>query len=152
VLYLIIVLMGAGAISYLNLGRAEDPDFTFKVMVVRTLWPGATAQEVERELTERIEKKLQETPWVDVLRSASKPGDSLVFVLLKDYTPKQEVPEAWRQVRKKLDDIRHTLPEGVLGPYPNDEFGDVHVNIMALTGDGVDLAALRRYADRIALD
>ncbi|HUW25191.1 MAG TPA: efflux RND transporter permease subunit [Gallionella sp.] len=152
VLYLIIVLMGAGAISYLNLGRAEDPDFTFKVMVVRTLWPGATAQEVERELTERIEKKLQETPWVDVLRSASKPGDSLVFVLLKDYTPKQEVPEAWRQVRKKLDDIRHTLPEGVLGPYPNDEFGDVHVNIFALTGDGFDLAALRRYADRIALD
>jgi len=71
VLFLIIVLMGAGVISYFNLGRAEDPDFTFKVMVVRTLWPGATAQEIEREVTERIEKKLQETPWVDVLRSAS---------------------------------------------------------------------------------
>ncbi|MEO8332708.1 MAG: efflux RND transporter permease subunit [Gallionella sp.] len=152
VLYLIIVLMGAGVISYLNLGRAEDPDFTFKVMVVRTLWPGATAQEVERELTERIEKKLQETPWVDVLRSASKPGESLVFVILKDYTPKPEVPEAWRQVRKKLDDIRHTLPSGVQGPFPNDEFGDVQINIFALTGDGFDLSALRRYADRIALD
>ena len=152
VLYLIIVLMAAGVISYLNLGRAEDPDFTFKVMVVRTLWPGATAQEVERELTERIEKKLQETPWVDVLRSASKPGESLVFVVLKDYTPKPEVPEAWRQVRKKLDDIRHTLPSGVQGPYPNDEFGDVQINIFALTGDGFDLSALRRYADRIALD
>ncbi|HEU0219882.1 MAG TPA: efflux RND transporter permease subunit [Gallionella sp.] len=152
VLYLIIVLTGAGVISYFNLGRAEDPDFTFKVMVVRTLWPGATAQEVEREVTERIEKKLQETPWVYVLRSASKPGDSMVFVMLKDYTPKTEVPEAWRQVRKKLDDIRHTLPDGVQGPYPNDEFGDVQINIFALTGDGFDLAALRRYADRIALE
>ncbi len=152
VLYLIIVLMGAGVISYLNLGRAEDPDFTFKVMVVRTLWPGATAREVERELTERIEKKLQETPWVDVLRSASKPGESLVFVILKDYTPKPEVPEAWRKVRKKLDDIRDTLPSGVRGPYPNDEFGDVLIHIFALTGDGFDLSALRRYADRIALD
>ncbi len=152
VLYLIIVLTVAGVLSYLNLGRAEDPNFTFKVMVVRTLWPGATAQEVERELTERIEKKLQETPWVDVLRSASKPGESLVFVVLKDYTPKAEVPESWRQVRKKLDDIHHTLPAGVQGPFPNDEFGDVQINIFALTGDGYDLASLRRYADRIALD
>jgi multidrug efflux pump subunit AcrB len=152
VLFLIIVLMAAGAISYVNLGRAEDPDFTFKMMVVRTLWPGATAQEVERELTELIEKKLQETPWVNVLRSSSKPGESLVFVELKDYTPKPEVPESWRQVRKKLDDIRHTLPHGVQGPFPNDEFGDVLINIFALTGDGFDLSALRRYADRIALD
>jgi multidrug efflux pump len=152
VLYLIIVLMAAGAISYFKLGRAEDPDFTFKVMVVRTLWPGATALEVERELTERIEKKLQETAWVDVVQSASKPGESLVFVILKDYTPKPEVPEAWRQVRKKLDDIRHTLPQGVQGPFPNDEFGDVQINVFALTGDGFDLAALRRHADRIALE
>jgi multidrug efflux pump len=152
VLYFIIVLTLAGVVSYFNLGRAEDPDFTFKVMAVRTLWPGATTLEVERELTEKIEKKLQETPWVDVLRSASKPGESMVFVVLKDYTPKQEVPEAWRQVRKKLDDIRHTLPVGVQGPYPNDEFGDVQINIFALTGDGFDLADLRRYADRVALD
>ncbi len=152
VMYLIIVLTFAGVISYFNLGRAEDPDFTFKVMVVRTLWPGATAQEVERELTERIEKKVQETPWVDVVRSASKPGESLVFVILKDYTPKKEVPEAWYQVRKKLDDIHHTLPAGVQGPFPNDEFGDIDINIFALTGDGFDLPALRRYADRIALD
>ena len=152
VVYLMIVLSVAGVLSYLNLGRAEDPNFTFKVMVVRTLWPGATAQEVERELTERVEKKLQETPWVDVLRSASKPGESLVFVTLKDYTPKEEVPESWRQVRKKLDDIRHTLPNGVQGPFPNDEFGDVQINIFALTGDGYDLASLRRYADHMALE
>ncbi|HLY96984.1 MAG: efflux RND transporter permease subunit [Sideroxydans sp.] len=152
VVYLILVLSVAGVLSFLNLGRAEDPAFTFKVMVVRTLWPGATAAEVERELTERIEKKLQETPWVDVLRSASKPGESLIFINLKDYTPKEEVPESWRQVRKKLDDIQHTLPDGVRGPFPNDEFGDVQVDIFALTGDGYDLAALRRYADRLALE
>ncbi len=152
ILYLIIVLMGAGVFSYFGLGRAEDPDFTFKVMAVRTLWPGAEAPKVEQELTERIEKKLQETPWVDVLRSASKPGESLVFVALKDYTPKAEVPEAWRQVRKKLDDIRHELPEGIQGPFPNDEFGDVDVNLFALTGDGIGLGDLRRYADRIAID
>lgn len=152
VVYLILVLSIAGAISFFQLGRAEDPAFTFKVMVVRTLWPGATAQEVEREVTERIEKKLQEVPWVDVLKSVSKPGDSMVFVNLKDYTPPKEVPESWRRVRSKLDDMRHTLPDGVQGPFPNDEFGDVQVNIFALTGDGFDLAALRRYADNIALE
>jgi len=150
VLYLIIVLMVAGVLAFMNLGRAEDPDFTFKVMVVRTQWPGATAAEVEAELTERIEKKLQETAWVDILKSASRAGESLVFIILKDYTPKAEVPEAWRQVRKKLDDIRHTLPAGVQGPFPNDEFGDVYVNIYALTGDGHDMGSLRREADRLA--
>jgi multidrug efflux pump len=150
VVYLMVVLTVAGLLSFFSLGRAEDPNFTMKVMVVRTLWPGATAQEVERELTERIEKKLQETPWVDVLRSASKPGESLVFITLKDYTVKQDVPESWRQVRKKLDDIRATLPAGVQGPFPNDEFGDVQINIFALTGDGFDLAALHHHADRVA--
>ena len=150
VLYLIVVLTLAGVLAFFNLGRGEDPDFTFKVMVVRTQWPGATAREVERELTERIEKKLQETPWADVVSSASRAGESLVFLTVKDYTPKAEVPEAWRQVRKKLDDIRHQLPPGVQGPFPNDEFGDVYVNIYALTGEGHDLAALRREADRLA--
>ena len=150
VLYLMVVLMVAGALSFFKLGRAEDPDFTFKAMVVRTQWPGATAREVEQELTERIEKKLSETPWIDVVQSTSRPAESLVFVILKDYTPKAEVPEAWRQVRKKLDDIRHTLPPGVQGPFPNDEFGDVHVTVFALTGDGYSLADLRREADRLA--
>ncbi len=150
VLYLMIVLMAAGAISYLKLGRAEDPDFTFKVMIVRTLWPGATTRQVESELTERIEKKLSETPWVDVLSSASKPGESLLMIILKDYTPKAEVPEAWRQIRKKLDDIHHTLPAGVQGPFANDEFGDVQVSIFALTGEGFDLGELRHEADRVA--
>ncbi|MDP3511254.1 MAG: efflux RND transporter permease subunit, partial [Sulfuritalea sp.] len=154
VLYLMIVFMVGGVLAFLKLGRAEDPDFTFKVMVVRTLWPGANAQQVEQQLTERIEKKLAETPWGDVLRTASKPGESLTIVILKDYTPKTEVPEAWRQVRKKLDDIRHTLPAGVQGPFPNDEFGDVQIKIFALTARddqaGYGMGDLRREADRLA--
>ena len=154
VLYLIIVFMVGGVLAFFQLGRAEDPDFTFKVMVVRTLWPGANAQQVEQQLTERIEKKLAETPWVDVLRTASKPGESLTIVILKDYTPKAEVPEAWRQVRKKLDDIRHTLPAGVQGPFPNDEFGDVQIKIFALTArddqTGYTMGDLRREADKLA--
>ena len=154
VLYLIIIFVAGGALSYFQLGRAEDPDFTFKVMTVRTLWPGASAQQVEQQLTERIEKKLYETPWVDVLRTASRPGESLTIVILKDYTPKTEVPEAWRQVRKKLDDIRHTLPSGVQGPFPNDEFGDIQIKIFALTARddkaGYGMGDLRREADRLA--
>lgn len=150
VLYLIIVLTVGGVLSFLSLGRGEDPDFTLKIMIVRTLWPGATAREVEQEVTERIEKKLQETVNVDVLRSASRAGESLVFITLKDYTRSPDVPESWRQVRRKLDDIRPTLPPGVQGPFPNDEFGDVYVNIYALTGDGYDMGALRREADRMA--
>ena len=150
VAYLIVVLMLGGVFSYLKLGRAEDPDFTFKVMVVRTLWPGATASEVEQQLTERLEKKLQDVPWIDVVRSNSKAGESLVYIVLKDYAPKKDVPDAWYQVRKKVGDIRHTLPAGVLGPFFNDEFGDTFMNIFALTGDGFDLAELRRQADRIA--
>jgi multidrug efflux pump len=150
VMYLMITLLIAGVLSYQKLGRAEDPDFTFKVMVVRTLWPGATATQVQDEVTERIEKKLAETPWIDVMRSASKPGESLIFLSLKDSTPKADVPESWRQVRKKLDDMQNTLPAGVQGPFRNDEFGDVSVSVYALTGDGFDLAELRRAADRMA--
>ncbi|MEF8730642.1 MAG: efflux RND transporter permease subunit [Candidatus Accumulibacter meliphilus] len=148
--YLIVVLMLSGGFAYFKLGRAEDPDYTFKVMVVRTLWPGATAHEVELQVSERIEKRLQEVPWVDVVRSQTRPGESLVFVVLKDYTPKKEVPETWYQVRKKIGDMRHTLPQGVLGPFLNDEFGDTFITIYALTGDGFDLAALRQQADDIA--
>ena len=150
VAYLILVFMLGGAISYFKLGRAEDPDFTIKVMVVRTLWPGATAREVELQVTERIEKKLQEVPWLDVVRSNSKAGESLVFVVLKDYTPKKEVPEAWYQVRKKIGDIKQSFPVGVQGPFINDEFGDTFINIFAVTGDGFDLARLRLEADRLA--
>jgi multidrug efflux pump len=148
VLFLIVALGCAGVYSYLRLGQAEDPAFTFKVMVVRTLWPGATAREVEQQVTERLEKKIQEVPWFDYTRSYSKPGESMIFVLLKDFTPPPEVPNAWYQVRKKIADIRHTLPDGVRGPFFNDEFGDTFGTIYAFTADGYSFAELRDYVER----
>ena len=136
VLYFMVVLALVGVGSYLRLGQAEDPDFTFKLMIVRTGWPGASAEEVERQLTDRIEKKLQETPRLDFLRSYSKPGESVVFVFVKDSARPDEIKDTWYQVRKKVGDIRSTLPQGIQGPSFNDEFGDTFGNIYALTGDG----------------
>ena len=149
VLFLIVALGCAGVYSYLRLGQAEDPAFTFKVMVVRTLWPGATAREVEQQVTERLEKKIQEVPWFDYTRSYSKPGESMIFVLLKDFTPPREVPNAWYQVRKKIADVKHTLPDGVKGPFFNDEFGDTFGTIYAFTADGYSFAELRDYVERV---
>ena len=149
VLYLMVVLAFVGVGSYLRLGQAEDPDFTFKLMVVRTIWPGASAEEVERQLTDKLEKKLQETPRLDFLRSYSKPGESVIFVFVKDSSRADEIKETWYQVRKKVGDIRATLPQGVVGPFFNDEFGDTFGNIYALTGDGYSYAQLKEAADRI---
>src|SRR5258705_4374455 len=144
-----VVLAAGGVGSYLKLGQAEDPDFPFKLMVVRTLWPGASAEEVERQLTDKIEKKLQETPRLDFLRSYSKPGESVIFVFVKDSSRPDEIRETWYQVRKKVGDIRGTLPQGIVGPGFNDEFGDTFGNIYALTGDGFSYAQLKETADRI---
>jgi multidrug efflux pump len=152
VLYFMIVLAVIGVGSYLRLGQAEDPEFTFKLMVVRTSWPGASADEVERQVTDRIEKKLQETPRLDHLRSYSKPGESVVFVFVKDSSRPDEIKDTWYQVRKKVGDIRAQLPAGTQGPFFNDEFGDTFGNIYALTGDGFDYAALKEAADRIRAD
>jgi multidrug efflux pump len=152
VLYFMIVLAVIGAGSYLRLGQAEDPEFTFKLMVVRTNWPGASADEVERQLTDRIEKKLQETPRLDYLRSYSKPGESVVFVFVKDSSRPDEIRETWYQVRKKVGDIRGLLPAGIQGPYFNDEFGDTFGNIYAITGDGFTYAQLKEAADRVRAD
>ncbi len=152
VLYFMLALSVMGIASYDKLGQSEDPPFTFKVMVVRTNWPGATAHEVAEQITDRIEKKLQEAPYVDVIRSYSKPGESLVMFLAKDSAPASAIPEIWYQVRKKIGDIRQTLPAGIQGPYFNDEFGDTFGNIYALTGDGFDYAQLKQYADRIRLE
>jgi multidrug efflux pump len=149
ILFLIVALGLAGAHAYLRLGQAEDPDFTFKVMVVRTLWPGATAREVEQQVTERLEKKLQEVPWFDYTNSYSKPGESMIFVLLKDFTPPKEVPNAWYQARKKIADIRHSLPDGVRGPFFNDEFGDTFGTIYAFTADGYSYSELRDYVEDV---
>jgi len=149
VLYFMLALSVAGVMAYLKLGQNEDPAFTFKVMVVRTLWPGATAKEVELEVTERLEKKLQETPWFDFTRSYSKAGESMIFVTLKDYTPPKDVPDAWYQVRKKVSDIRSQLPAGVRGPLFNDEFGDTFGTIYAFTADGYSYAELRDHVENV---
>ncbi len=147
-----VVLAAIGVASYLRLGQAEDPAFNFKVMLVRTSWPGASAEEVERQLTDRLEKKLQETPRLDHLRSYSKPGESVVFVFVKDSSRADEIKDTWYQVRKKVGDIRGQLPAGIQGPFFNDEFGDTFGNIYALTGDGFDYAQLKEAADRIRAD
>ena len=152
VLFIMIVLAVIGIFSYQRLGQSEDPPFTFKVMVVRTQWSGATAAEMEQQVTDRIEKKLQETPNIDLLRSYSKPGESMVFVQLKDSTPPEDVQGIWYQVRKKVGDIRQTLPAGISGPYFNDEFGETLGNLYALTGDGYSYAQLRKYAEKVRLD
>ena len=136
----------------MGLGQSEDPPFTFKVMVVQTQWPGATAAEVTEQVTEKIEKKLQELPQVDYLRSYSRPGESMVFVVIKDSLPASDVPDFFYQVRKKIGDIRYTLPQGILGPFYNDEFGDTFGNIYALTGEGYSDAQLRDYAERLKLE
>ncbi|MGH8680718.1 MAG: efflux RND transporter permease subunit, partial [Burkholderiales bacterium] len=149
VLYAMLAIALFGVLSYTKLGQSEDPPFTFKVMVIRTAWPGATARQVEEQITDKLEKKLQEAPNVDVIRSYSKPGESQVFFQMKDSAPPAAVPETWDRVRKKIADIRHTLPAGIQGPFFNDEFGDVYGNIYALTGEGFAYADLKKYADRI---
>lgn len=151
VLYLMVLLAVVGAISYSKLGQSEDPPFTFKAMVVRTLWPGATAEEVSRQVTERIEKKLMETGEYDKIVSFSRPGESQVTFIARDSLRSKDIPELWYQIRKKVSDIRHSLPPGVQGPFFNDEFGTTFGNIYALTGEGFDYAVLKDYADRVQL-
>ncbi|GLQ49236.1 efflux RND transporter permease subunit [Dyella flava] len=150
---LVFFLMGMialfGLLSYKNLSQSEDPPFTFKVMVIQTFWPGASAKEVQEEVTDRISRKLQETPAIDFLRSYSRPGESLIFFNIKDSAPASIVPETWYQVRKKVGDIAAQLPQGVQGPFFNDEFGDVYTNIYALEGDGYTPAQLHDYADQL---
>ena len=148
VLFMIVVAAVMGVLAYGKLGQSEDPPYTFKVMVVRTDWPGATAREVEEQVTDRIERKLQELP-ADYVRSYSKPGESLVFIALRDTMHSSEVPEQWYQVRKKIGDMRATLPAGIRGPYFNDEFGDTYTNLYAITGDGFDDRQLKDFGDHI---
>ena len=150
--FIMIVLALIGIFSYQRLGQSEDPPFTFKIMVVRTFWPGATAEEVGRQVTDRIEKKLMETGDYQFIRSYSRPGESLVQFMAKDSLHSRDIPALWYQVRKKVGDIRQTLPGGVVGPFYNDEFGDTFGNIYALNGQGFDYATMKDYAERIELD
>jgi multidrug efflux pump len=151
VLYLMILLAVVGALSYTKLGQSEDPPFTFKAMVIRTLWPGASAEEVARQVTDRIEKKLMETGDYERIVSFSRPGESQVTFMARDSLVSAKLPELWYQIRKKIGDIRQTLPTGVQGPFFNDEFGTTFGNIYALTGEGFDYAVLKDYADRIQI-
>ncbi|MNZ33412.1 Multidrug resistance protein MexB [compost metagenome] len=151
VLFLMILLAVVGTLSYTKLGQSEDPPFTFKAMVIQTKWPGATAQEVSRQVTERIEKKLMETGEYERIVSFSRPGESQVTFIARDSMHSVDIPELWYQVRKKVGDIRPTLPPGIQGPFFNDEFGTTFGNIYALTGEGFDYAVLKDYADRIQI-
>ena len=149
VVYLMLVVALAGIMEYRKLGREEDPPFTIKTMVVKTLWPGATTLETVQQVTDRIEKKLEELPNLDYLKSYTKPGESVVFVTLKDATPASQVPDLWYQARKKVGDIKQTLPQGIQGPFFNDEFGDTYSLIFALTSDGFSHRELRDQAERL---
>ena len=148
VLFLVILLSVVGIFSYGKLGQSEDPPFTFKLMTVRTMWPGATAREVEQQITDKIEKRLEELPHF-YIRSYSRPGESQVFFFIDDAVPASEVPGIQYQVRKRIGDIRQTLPASSQGPFFNDEFGDTFGNIFALTGEGFSYADKKIYADRI---
>ena len=145
--YLIVVLLLGGIMSYSKLGQDEDPPFTFRAMVIRAYWPGSSSVQMAEQVTDKLEKKLQETPCVDKIRSYSKPGETLIILELRESTPPKEVQQVWYQVRKKIGDMRSTLPAGVMGPLFNDEFGDTYGSIFALSTDGFTYAEVKDYAD-----
>ena len=145
--YLMVALLLGGIFSFSKLGQDEDPPFTFRAMVVRAVWPGATPLQMAEQVTDKLEKKLQETPYIDKIRSYSKAGETLIILQLRESTPPKETPQAWYQVRKKIGDIRGTLPAGVIGPFFNDEFGDTYGSIFALSTDGFTYEENREYAD-----
>jgi len=147
--YLMVVLLLMGVGAYFQLGQDEDPPFTFRAMVVRTYWPGATAQQVAEQVTDKIERTLQEVPYADKIRSYSKPGESQVIFQIKDSSKSSEVANVWYTVRKKIGDMRYTLPQGVQGPFFNDDFGDVFGVIYALEADGFSNAELKQFADDV---
>ena len=147
--YLMVVLMVLGVAAYFQLGQDEDPPFTFRAMVVQSFWPGATAQQMAEQVTDKIERTLQEVPHADTIRSYTKPGESLTILELKDSAPPKEVSNSWYQVRKRVGDMRSTLPQGVIGPVFNDDFGDVYGSIFALSADGFSDEELRVFAENI---
>ena len=147
--YLMFVAVVAGIFSYINLGRAEDPSFAIKTMVIQTRWPGATVDETRLQITDRIEKKLEELDSLDYVQSYTRPGESTVFVFLKDTTKADAIPNIWYEVRKKIGDIRGDFPQGIQGPGFDDEFGDVYGTIFAFTGDGFTMRQLRDYVEQV---
>ncbi len=147
--YLLVVSMLLGIAAYFQLGQDEDPPFTFRAMVVQAFWPGASALQMAEQVTDKIERALQEAPYADKIVSYTKPGESLTILQLKDSSPAKEVANAWYQARKKVGDMRATLPAGVIGPLFNDDFGDVYGSIFALSADGFSREELRVHAERV---
>jgi len=146
--YLMLMVVVAGALAYTRLGRAEDPAFSIKTMIVQASWPGATVEETTSQVTDRIERKLQELEALDYSKSYTTSGQTTVFVNLKDSTPARTIPAVWQQVRDKIGDIKVDLPQNVQGPFFNDQFGDVFGTIYALTSDGLSFRQLRDYAEQ----
>ena len=149
VLYLMLLLGIVGVVSYSKLAQSEDPPFTFKVMVVQTYWPGATAREVSEQVTDRIEKELMTTGKYERIMAYSRPGESMVTFVARDAMRSSEIPDVWYDVRKKVGDIKHQLPNGVQGPFFNDEFGDTFGNIYVLTGKDFDYAQAVKKGSRL---
>src|SRR6187551_1756012 len=147
--YLMIVLMVLGVAAYFQLGQDEDPPFTFRAMVLRAYWPGASAQQMAEQVTDKLERTLQEVPYADKIRSYSKPGESQIIFQIKDSSKPADVPNVWYSVRKKVGDMRGTLPGGIQGPFFNDDFGDVYGVIYALEADGFGYAELKTFADDV---
>ncbi len=147
--YLMVVLLVLGGAAYFQLGQDEDPPFTFRAMVVQAWWPGASAQEMAEQVTDKIERLSQEVPYADVIRSYTKPGESVTILQIKDSSPPKEVGNVWYQVRKRINDARGTLPSGVIGPFFNDDFGDVYGSIVALSADGFSDEELRVFAEGV---
>jgi multidrug efflux pump subunit AcrB len=147
VIFLMIVAVVSGVMSFMKLGRGEDPAFTVRTMVVAAAWPGATVDETLKQVTERLERTLQETDFLERVRSYTIAGQTTIFVDLQQSTPPEAVPDVWYQVRKNIGDMRHTLPQGVLGPFLNDDFGDTFGIIYAFTADGFSFRELRDYVE-----
>lgn len=150
--YLMFVALLIGVFSYFNLGREEDPSFTIKTMVIQSKWPGATQEETLEQITDRIEKKLEELDSLDYVKSYTRPGESTVYVNLRDTTSAKDIPEIWYQVRKKINDIKYQFPQGIQGPSFNDEFGDVFGSIYAFTADGLTMRQLRDYVEQARME
>jgi multidrug efflux pump len=147
--YLMVVLMVLGIAAFFQLGQDEDPPFNFRAMVVRAYWPGASAQQMAEQVADKLEKTLQEVPHSDIIRTYTKPGEALVIFQIADSAPPKDIQQVWYTTRKKIGDMRGTLPQGVQGPFFNDEFGDVFGVIYALQGEGYSPAELKREAERI---
>ena len=147
--YFIVVIFFAGIFSYTKLGRMEDPSFTIRQMVVSVAWPGATASQMEEQVTDKIEKKLQDTPGLDYVKSFSRSGEAVIYVNLRDDIDNDKIRPTWLEVRNMVDDIKKDLPEGVYGPYYNDRFDDVYGSIYAITGDGYSYEEMREKAEKI---